>query len=781
MPEIEQFQYAFDVADKITDPSLRMAKSLESLDAVSKRLDKGLNMLKTTVLSAIGFYGLKETFESINKEAETFDKRLTDLANISGSNKLAEATVEWINKMTTDLPVAKEDLDELAKTYWSLGTDIRSLDITSLTATALGKGKSIGDIEGTFRGLSRQLYITIDDFYSLNNSLGVTREQFGEMQKAMVGTTRGSVERINAMLGIMGKKYEDTIERQKNSIAGLKGKIASFWDIFKEKMVGTEDSGLIHAVRESLKDIVSIIEKYRPVIEGVAKGIGMFVGSIIGFFDDLRKIAVSGLDMIFGPMKKNGQDFFMNTVMPMLTFWEIMKARLTALLSGIVTGFLGSPVWTIFKTSVGWIIDGAKAILKLFGILGSGSDDVKGKWETWGKVIGRVTSAMLVLWTTAKLGLKGDLFVKLFKDGVSYVKAFNTNLSVTSTVMKQVDVGGMMRNIAVTTTTTTTVFSKFGTMALGSIKAIAGGLKTMFMSNPLGMILLLIAGVKELYDIFTKKSREAAEASKELRESITSTFRDQNTEVEKYFAILKNNQSTERARNEAFSTLKDMFPDIVNSYDTYNDLLDHEKEVRRDINKLIIENIRNEQRARDLAEVTEKLTTKRLELDASYDKTTKAVKDRIDKARLAKGRGKATKEDLSWAGEEGERRLALVEKMKSKEYENYKRELLGEVVQKNKEREKVLISVMSTAEKMSGDDEINKATLDIVNKSKETSESMNYLASAINDASDLNMSSGVSKDGNVMFMGTIMIDSKKAGSFAGTGPVKVRNPYGNQQ
>jgi len=575
---INAFQYILKLKDEVTKPVEDIRNSMVDLTKVTETLQKAWYQIRNLVISVVGFATVREAFIKLNEVASEYDKTLTSLSNRSGSDKLGKDMTAWVNTVSMQYGVARDDITSLTNEYLKLGADVRKLDMKSLIATSLGTGRSVTDLEAQFRGLSRQLTYSYEDIYALDSEFG--RGAGAKIFASMAGKTKGSVEAVSGALKYLGERYKDTTDRQAQSIEGMKQISESYKMMFTEHMMGDKDSGPLSAIRRGLQMNIDFMKKNKPYMDGLAIGFGKIIEGLVDGFNALKRIIFDNLDKMFHKMGQTSDGFVKNTVYPFVTYIEILKIKLGQLIKGFIEGFIDSPVWGGLKLTFGIIW---KVVSGIVGLLPG--------MNSLGKAIGFVASVAVGLFIFKKIGDYAKyLRVEFFKsiNGIVNVgRAFGQMGKDIGDVWKQSK--GMMqfrnyykdgfRMIEVQSSSTwTKIKSGIG----GTAQAIGLGMKSMkaaFLDNPVGILLvvlpLAIEGFNKLFNSMEKVS-EASKIIKEASEGLTEKYIDQRKSLN---GLIEEYRKTKKGSDEqktAFQNIIDMVPNIEKGYTKLNKAMDDE-------------------------------------------------------------------------------------------------------------------------------------------------------------------------------------------------------------
>lgn len=405
------FQWVMKLINKVSKPAKEVRKDMIGLQSESDRLEQKWNSLKKLALGALGFYTLKEGIKALKSEMQGFDDEWTNLANIFGSDVLGKDMQEWMNQVTTDIPVLRKDLEGMARAARTFNLDIRELDLEAMMSGAIVAGKDMSSIFGEVAGLTQQMFVTYEDAVQASISLTNSTKSANAIMKAMGSTAWNSAERFKALSDVIGVAVPDAIERQKESISGMKTLLSNYWASFKQAMMGDPiQGGMLKEYKKYLGDLVTFFEKHSARIQEIMRGLGEVIGVFIGFFRDLGKIFIEQVGALFTKAENKVRDFHKDIILPFITFLEIIKVHALALIEGFMEGFLQSPVWPVWKKMIGWVVTGLKEMLKFFGLLDPATGSAIDNWKNFGKILGTVFSLWISFGAIGKIVAFGKAF-----------------------------------------------------------------------------------------------------------------------------------------------------------------------------------------------------------------------------------------------------------------------------------------------------------------------------------------------------------------------------------
>ena len=466
-----------------------MKNSLQRLSESSDIAGKSFSKMENILVKGLGFLGVTLAIDAAIDSMAAFEDQLVSLANTTGSLEIAKNINSWVDSLTMKLPVARDELLELSKIYSRLGGDVRRLDIESLTAASLGLGMDIGSLESQFRDLSYQVRFTYDDFLSLNQQFGITQKEYSQMQKAIQGTTRGSIDRVNALLGVLGGKYADTIARTQDTINFKFKQLQVIGFKLKEAFFGDPGTGMMRTVKDGLQGIIDFYNRNEKKIVRVVETIGRVVQILFGWVSQIFSTIATASEKFFETNRRGMDDFTRNVILPVVTFAEIIFAKFLVILDGFVRGFLGSPLWGYFSKALGIIVVGFREILIFLGLISRDGRDATKVLGDIGYWIGVIFSAMVIrkivvmsgLMKALAFGIKGVSFaVGLLSKAMMFLAANPIGLVIVAVGLLITGIVLLWRNWDQVTSWVKRVFVGAMVMVREEIMAVVNGFKNWY-------------------------------------------------------------------------------------------------------------------------------------------------------------------------------------------------------------------------------------------------------------------------------------------------------------
>jgi len=553
---IMPFQWVLGLVNAVSAPAKAIKADLSELVKISNSLEAKWNSLRDLALGAIGIYTLDQAFDKLKDTVQQFNTEWTQLGHILGSDLLATNVQDWIGNLTSNLPIVREDLIDITREARKFNVDVRGLPIENIMSSTYVTGKNIVSVFGEISSLTQQMYVQYKDAVSASISLTGTTKHAGEIMAAMGKGAWNSAERFNALAQVIGNAVPDAIERQKQSIEGLNTMLNSMWTEFKRSLLGDNYSGLMKGYRDTLQELYEYLHDRMPKIKELFKGVGEVLGSFLGFFTDIGKVVVNRMRDLLGGLTTNIKDFHKDIILPFVTYVEMVKVRVTALIDGFLKGFLGSPVWTVFKRVIQFIASTFSKIAEFFGILTGQGNNVIRMWESMGSILGTVASLYVGVWVAMKgfkiiatvtSAIKSQLMIfkalsKVFINSTRDVKTNVKALLVYNNVLRTTQTGwSSTRRIA-------NVFVTGVQSMAGVFKNAMRSMKVAFMGNPIGLLIVGITTAIELLSNFHSKADQFREKMKEIKRDVTAQYVEERLEAKKLFeeSLNLNTSSTRR-------------------------------------------------------------------------------------------------------------------------------------------------------------------------------------------------------------------------------------------
>ena len=314
--------------------------------------------------AAGGILTIKGAFESAWNAGQELEKMTVKMTNRFGSSDYAKKATGFINDMSQQYGIAKDDLASYTDQLGEMGLSIDKVNFKGVLNAAEGPGKDLQSTMSAMTALAKG-----GDFQSFTESFGNTIDP-AALQEALAGASTYQ-ERMQKTADFLDTQFAGNADRVKNS---TEGQIASLSGFFEKLQQTISSSGAFKAMQDTLSDIFKVIEDNKENILAVGQVIGSMMGTVIKFIGGLLK-------NIAGSMG-GATDFFKTIVTKVKdVFYPVI----------FILGFIGMKI--------------GKMIGKFFGGKGDLASGVTG--------IGDIIS-MLIDFISGLVGKAFDLLTSLF-------------------------------------------------------------------------------------------------------------------------------------------------------------------------------------------------------------------------------------------------------------------------------------------------------------------------------------------------------------------------------
>jgi phage-related protein len=249
--------------------------------------------------------GIKDAFMDafeIGKDLETMTVKMT---NKFGSAAFAEKATGFINDMSQEYGLSKDELgsyvDELARA----GVSLDSMNFKGVLEAAMGPGQDLSTTMSAITDVAKNP----GNFQAFAETFGNQIDP-AAFQQAIDGATTYQ-ERMTKISDFLGENFEGNTDRFKDSAEGQITSLMGFFEKIKQTIAS---SGVFDAMKEVLGNISKWVDQHKPAILGVAKAIGGLMGTVVkfigGLLGNLFKSANSGVGFFEGIQQKIKDIFF---------------------------------------------------------------------------------------------------------------------------------------------------------------------------------------------------------------------------------------------------------------------------------------------------------------------------------------------------------------------------------------------------------------------------------------------------------------------------------------
>lgn len=247
-----------------------------------------------------GVWNLAESFIEAAASEETFIRQMNfALDPMNKFSKAGEEMDDWLDNLSIrELRMFKGD--QLQKA---------ALDLENFGLSARDNLQLIGDVAAQM-GRPIEAVVTMLQQFSMGNMRGL--RQFGiDLQDVMAraGTfvTRSgffssstqTVSQFEALMQILNERFRGAADTAKNDWSSMVTALGNYWDLFKEKVMG---SGPFEVLKDKLRRLLDWLESPSGMkwFDSWTTGIGEWTATALQDIWDFAENAVSYLKLVFG-------------------------------------------------------------------------------------------------------------------------------------------------------------------------------------------------------------------------------------------------------------------------------------------------------------------------------------------------------------------------------------------------------------------------------------------------------------------------------------------------
>jgi len=270
-----------NISKNMQDLSGKMVSGFKNVSSTIK--DQAFNLTNLIPpLAAIGgaaggIYSIKEAFESAWKSGQELEKMTVKMTNRFGSSDYAKKATGFINDMSQQYGLAKDDLESYTTELGEMGLSVDKVNFKGVLNAATGPGKDLQSTMSAMTALAKG-----GDFQSFTESFGNTIDP-AALQEALAGASTYQ-ERMQKTADFLDKQYSGNADRMKNSTEGQIASISGFFEKLQQTISG---SGAFRAMQDVLTNIFNTIEANKDSILAVGQAIGSMMGTVIKFIGGL--------------------------------------------------------------------------------------------------------------------------------------------------------------------------------------------------------------------------------------------------------------------------------------------------------------------------------------------------------------------------------------------------------------------------------------------------------------------------------------------------------------
>jgi len=254
---------------------------------------------------SVGIGSIKDAFMGAFNTGMELEKMTVKMTNKFGSPAFAEKATGFINDMSQEYGLSKDELgsyvDELAKA----GVSMESMNFKGVLEAAMGPGQDLSTTMSAITDVAKNP----GNFQAFAETFGNQIDP-AAFQEAIDGATTYQ-ERMTKISDFLGKNFEGNTDRFKDSAEGQIQNITGFIEKIKETIAS---SGVFDAMKEVLGNVSKWVDQNKPAILGAAKAIGGLMGTIVkfigGMLGNIFKSANAGVGFFAGIQQKLKDIFF---------------------------------------------------------------------------------------------------------------------------------------------------------------------------------------------------------------------------------------------------------------------------------------------------------------------------------------------------------------------------------------------------------------------------------------------------------------------------------------
>lgn len=308
--------------------------------------------------AAGGILTIKGAFESAWNAGQELEKMTVKMTNRFGSSDYAKKATGFINDMSQEYGLAKDELTNYATELGEMGLSVDKVNFKGVLNAANGPGKDLQSTMSAMTALAKG-----GDFQSFTEAFGNTIDPTA-LQESLAGATTYQ-ERMQKTADFLDTQFAGNADRMKNSTEGQINSISGFFEKIQQTIAG---SGAFRAMQDVLTNIFNTIEANKENILAVAQVIGSMMGTVIKFIGGLLgnvSGSMGGATNFFKSMVGKIRDIFY----PIMFILAFIGMKIKSMIAKLFRGDLAGGV-TDFGDIISRLIDGITGIVgKVFDIV----------------------------------------------------------------------------------------------------------------------------------------------------------------------------------------------------------------------------------------------------------------------------------------------------------------------------------------------------------------------------------------------------------------------------
>ena len=293
--------YAGTVLSLNTD---RYKKSLKQMQSdTSSTLKSITSSFKTMLAPLAGLVGITSSFRQVVSSLKDYESKVSSLSGITSSLDEAKALFSDLNALSRKLPQSFDEIAQSAVNLNKAGLKPSEQTMKSLSAIAVGTGKSLTDVSQTLASASLGRVKALQQ-------LGINAEQVGDK---LILTYKGQREEIDAtnvalekyMQRLATSNFGDTLNFQMQGMTGATKNLgdawSDLWTTISTGQVGEEIAKTIFKASQALDSFTSALNSpamqqmmggfvrlFTSAFETIANGLGNLLKPFADFFSDIN-------------------------------------------------------------------------------------------------------------------------------------------------------------------------------------------------------------------------------------------------------------------------------------------------------------------------------------------------------------------------------------------------------------------------------------------------------------------------------------------------------------
>lgn len=308
--------------------------------------------------AAGGIMTIKGAFESAWQSGQELEKMTVKMTNRFGSSEYAKKATGFINDMSQEYGIAKDELSSYTEQLGEMGMSVDKVNFKGVLNAANGPGKDLQSTMAAMTALAKG-----GDFQSFTESFGNTIDPTA-LQESLAGASTYQ-ERMQKTADFLDGQFAGNTDRMKNSTEGQIASISGFFEKLQQTISG---SGAFRAMQDVLTNIFKTIEDNKESILAVGQVIGSMMGTVIKFIGSLLGNVTSsmgGATDMFKSITTKIKDIFY----PLMFILAFIGMKIGKMIKKLFGGDLAGGV-TELGDIIAMLIDGITGLVgKVFDVV----------------------------------------------------------------------------------------------------------------------------------------------------------------------------------------------------------------------------------------------------------------------------------------------------------------------------------------------------------------------------------------------------------------------------